>query len=179
MMRWDFWRRERRETDLEDEIAYDLALDAEERIRSGVARQEAEQASRRDFGNVLLMKEGIREMWGWTSLERLAQDLRYGWRTLRKNPLFATMAVLSLALGIGANTAIFSFMDAILLRALPVQGPEDLVILNWHTKGPPGVVHSLSGSWFNDPHTGWTSGNLPFPEFELLRADNNVLSSIF
>ena len=73
MRRWDFWRRNRRETDLEDEIAYDLALDAEERIRSGVTRQEAEQASRRDFGNVLLMKEGIREMWGWKSLERLAK----------------------------------------------------------------------------------------------------------
>ncbi len=100
MMRWDFWRRERRETDLEDEIAYDLALDAEERIRSGITRQEAERASRRDFGNVLLLKEGIREMWGWTSLERLGHDLRYGWRTLRKNPLFATMAVLSPALGI-------------------------------------------------------------------------------
>ena len=124
MMRWDFWRRKRRESDLDDEIAYDLALDTEERIRSGVTRQEAERASRRDFGNVLLLKEGIREMWGWTSLERLAQDLRYGWRTLRKNPLFATMAVLSLALGIGANTAIFSFMDAILMRALPVGVPE-------------------------------------------------------
>ena len=179
MMRWDFWRRERRETDLEDEIAYDLALDAEERIRSGITRQEAERASRRDFGNVLLLKEGIREMWGWTSLERLGHDLRYGWRTLRKNPLFATMAVLSLALGIGANTAIFSFMDAILMRALPVWRPGDLVILNWHTKGPPGVVHGMSGSWYNDPHTGWSSGDYPFPAFELLRANNSVLSSMF
>jgi macrolide transport system ATP-binding/permease protein len=178
-MRWDFWRRKRRETDLDDEIAYDLAMEAEERVRSGVARQEAEQASRRDFGNVLLLKEGIREMWGWTSIERLAQDLRYGWRTLRKNPLFATMAVLSLALGIGANTAIFSFMDAILMRALPVQRPGELVILNWHTKGPPGVVHGLSGSWYNDRHTGWTSGDFPYPAFESLRANNSVLSSMF
>src|SRR2546427_8155998 len=179
MMRWDFWRRERRETDLEDEIAYDLALDAEERIRSGVTRQEAERGSRRDFGNVLLIKEGIREMWGCTSLDRLGQDLRYGWRAFRKNPLFATMAVLSLALGIGANTAIFSFMDAILMRARPVWRPGDLVILNWHTKGPPGVVHGMSGSWYNDPHTGWSSGDYPFPAFELLRAKNSVLSSMF
>src|SRR5262249_26561918 len=115
MMRWGFWRR-KRETDLDEEIACDLALDTEERIRSGATRQEAERASRRDFGNELLLKEDIREVWGWMSLQRLGQDLRYGWRTLRKNPLFATMAVLSLALGIGANTAIFSFMDAILMR---------------------------------------------------------------
>src|SRR5918999_5902045 len=111
---WTFWRK-RRDTDLDDEIAYDLALDAEERVRSGTSREEAERASRRDFGNVGLVKEGIREMWGWTSFERLGQDLRYGWRTLRKNPLFTSMAVLSLALGIGANTAIYSFMDAIFM----------------------------------------------------------------
>src|SRR2546425_9482283 len=77
MMRLDFWRRERRETDLEDEIAYDLALDAEERIRSGITRQEAERASRRDFGNVLLLKEGIREMWRSEEHTSELQSLAY------------------------------------------------------------------------------------------------------
>jgi hypothetical protein len=178
-MRWGFWRRKQRETDLDDEIAFDLALESEDRNRSGIARREAERASRHDFGNVLLLKEEMREVWGWTSLQRLGQDLHYGWRTLCKNPLFATMAVLSLALGIGANTAIFSFMDAILMRALQVQRPGELVVLNWHTKDLPRVVHGLSGSWFNDPHTGWSSGHFPFPAFELLRANNTVLSSMF
>ncbi|MGH9584094.1 MAG: permease prefix domain 1-containing protein, partial [Bryobacteraceae bacterium] len=115
MIWWRFWRLKQRDSDLDDEIAYDLAADAEERIRSGVPREEAERTSRRDFGNVLMRKEDVREIWGWAWLQRLVQDIRYGWRTWRKNPLFVAMAVLSLALGIGANTAIFSVMDAIML----------------------------------------------------------------
>ena len=95
-MGWRPWRSKQRDTDLDDEIAYDLAAEAEERIRSGTPREEAERASYRDFGNVLLLKEDIREMWGLTSLERLGQDVRYGWRTWCKNPLFTIMAVLSL-----------------------------------------------------------------------------------
>ena len=102
-MRWDFWRLKHHEVDLDDEIAHDLALDAEERILSGDTPREAELAARRDFGNVGLLKEGVREMWGWTSLERLARDFRYGWRTLRRSPLFTGMAVLSLALGISGS----------------------------------------------------------------------------
>jgi hypothetical protein len=129
-MRWDFWRR-KRNADLDDEIAHDLALEAEERIRSGLAPREAELASRRDFGNVGLLKEGVREMWGWTSLERLGRDVRYGWRSLRRSPLFAGMAVLSLALGIGANASIFSVINAILFRPLPaVERASELVSLN-------------------------------------------------
>jgi macrolide transport system ATP-binding/permease protein len=73
------------------------------------------------------------------------------------------MAVLSLALGIGANTAIYSFMDAILWRALPIANPEELVVFNWHTKDYPPVAHKFSGDAYNDPSTGYTSGNFPLP----------------
>ncbi len=179
MTRWRFWRRKQSEADLNDEIAYDLAADAEERLRSGIPCQEAEQASHRDFGNVLLLKEDIREMWGWTSLERLAQDVRYGWRTLRKNPLFTAMAVLSLALGIGANTAIYSVMDAIMIRALPVRAPGELVILNWHAKQEPVVVRSHNGSNYDDPGGGMTSPDFPWPAYELLHNRNSVFSTLF
>ncbi len=144
-MHWNFWRQKQRNTDLADEIAHDLALDAEERIRSGATPQEADQASRRDFGNVGLLKEGIREMWGWTSVERLGRDLRYGWRNLRASPLFTTMAVLSLALGIGANASIFSVINAILLRPLPgVERASELVVINEKLgagNGPPMVSY--------------------------------------
>jgi predicted permease len=135
-MRWDFWRRKQHNFDLDDEIAHDLAMDAEERIRSGESPDEAALAARRDFGNVGLLKENIRDTWGWASLERLARDLKYGWRSLRNSPLFATMAVLSLALGIGANASVFSVINAILLQPIPgVQRASELVSLNEKTSG--------------------------------------------
>ena len=111
--------------------------------------------------------------------EQLRRDVRYAGRMMAANPLFSVMAVLSLALGIGANTAIYSFMDAILMRALPVQHPESLVMFNWHAKDRPGVMHSSSGSQWMDPHTGRTSGNLPYGFLEQLRTGNPVLSSVF
>jgi macrolide transport system ATP-binding/permease protein len=167
-MQWQFWRRKQRNADLDDEIAHDLAAEAEERIRSGTPREEAEHSSRRDFGNVGLLKESIREVWGWTMLERLGQDIRYGWRTLGKNPLFTAMAVLSLALGIGANTAIYSVMDAIMIRALPVRDPSDLAILNWRAmaKVEPIVVQNHSGSNYVEPGSGMTSPDYPCHAYE-------------
>src|SRR5262249_11432017 len=111
--------------------------------------------------------------------EQLIQDLRYALRMMAGHPLFTGMAALSLALGIGANTAIYSFMDAILMRALPVQSPESLVVFNWHSKGFPPVAHNFSGNNFQDPKTGFTSGNFPYPAFELLRDNNTLFSSVF
>ena len=95
------------------------------------------------------------------------------------NKLFTAMAVLSLALGIGANTAVYSFMDAIMLRALPVRHPEQLVILNWHAKAQPAVIHTFDGGGHQDAKTGFTSSYLPFPAVEFLSSNSSVLSNLF
>jgi macrolide transport system ATP-binding/permease protein len=111
--------------------------------------------------------------------EPFAQDIRYAFRSMAGSKLFTSMAVLSLALGIGANTAIYSFMDAVMLRALPVKHAEQLAILNWRAKSDAPVVHSHWGSNYDQPGGGTTSPNFPYPAFELLRDHNGVLSTLF
>src|SRR5947209_6908637 len=111
--------------------------------------------------------------------EQLLHDLRYAARMMAAQPLFSAMAALSLALGIGANTAIYSFMDAILVSALPVQNPQSLVVFNWHAKDRPAVIHSSSGSSWHDPKGWLTSGNMPFGFFETVRDSNPVFTSVF
>jgi hypothetical protein len=93
----------------------------------GLSPEEARREARRAFGNTTLIKEQTHEAWGWAALEHFAQDIRYGVRQLRRAPAFTITAVLILALGIGAVTAVFSLIDAALLRMLPVEKPEQLV----------------------------------------------------
>jgi macrolide transport system ATP-binding/permease protein len=125
-----FWRwRRSREQDLERELRSDLELEAAEQQEGGLSAQEAGYAAQRAFGNTTFIKEDIRAMWGWGSIDRLAQDLSYALRLLRKSSAFTVTAVLSLGIGIGMNTAIFSLLDAVLLRDLPVRSPEELVVL--------------------------------------------------
>src|SRR3954447_17029688 len=94
--------------------------------------------------------------------EQLAQDIRYALRTMAARPLFTAMAVLSLALGIGANTAIYSFMDSILMRAIPVRDPASLVLLNWQAAKEGRIMHSYSGTNYTDPDRGMVGLNLPW-----------------
>jgi predicted permease len=108
----------------------------------------------------------------------MLHDLRYALRTLLANRLFAAMAMLSLALGIGANTAIYSLMDAILVKTLPVQDPGSLVVLQWYAKGRTPIVRSINGSLWSDPQYGQVSPNLPWRLYEILEKDNPVLSHI-
>ncbi len=149
-------QRRRKETELHDELQFHLAEEINERQADGLSAEEAVRAARRDLGNVTLLREDARTLWTWTPVEQLAQDVRYGLRGMGKHRLFTVLAGLSLALGIGANTAIYSFMEAILLRSLPVADPASLVAVSWRS-GPGNsskrgefVVQSIDGRTYNE-----------------------------
>ena len=176
-------RRRSKEDELARELEFHLEEEAAERQEDGMPAQEARRAARRELGNLGAVLEETRATWSWTVLEQLAQDLRYGARTLARNPAFTLLAALSLALGIGANTAIYSFMDALLMRRLPVADAGALVVPKWHFPAArdtsDSVVHDISGQIYDDPRTGSTSAVFPFPAFERLRQWDGVLSVLF
>ena len=123
------WAWRRKESELDEEIRFHLAEEAEERVTDGVAPEQAISAARRDFGNVALVREATREAWGWGVAERLIQDVRYALRTMHRHPGFSAAVVLTLAVGTGANTAIFTVVNSLLLRPLPVDEPDRLALV--------------------------------------------------
>ena len=155
------WRRDRDDRDLDDEIRFHLAEEARLRIDRGVPPADAWAATRRDFGNVATVKEVTRAMRSWTALESFAHDLRFGLRLLRRSRLFAFFSIVSLALGIGATTAIFSLFNAVVLRQLPVKDPDRLVALSF----------AAGGSRRNN--------YLTYPLFDRLRTANTTFDGMF
>ncbi|MBI3406179.1 MAG: ABC transporter permease [Acidobacteria bacterium] len=128
-MRFRFWQK--RETDLDTEIQTHLQMSAEDRVDRGESRDDANRSAQKEFGNVGLVKEITRDVWGWRWLEDFFQDARYGLRSFRRTPIVTAVAILSLAFGIGANSALFSVVDAVLLKTLPVKDPEALVLFEY------------------------------------------------
>jgi putative ABC transport system permease protein len=121
--------RRRLYTDLSDEIEAHLEEKIEELVQSGMSRKNAVATARREFGNLTLIEEESREVWQWPTIESFLADLRYGIRMLRRNPAFGLTAILILAVGIGANAAVFSIVDSILLKPLPYADQERLMMV--------------------------------------------------
>src|SRR4051812_42424893 len=150
MRRLRYWMESaRRSEGLREEMELHLAEKAAELQADGMTAEDARAEARRRFGNVGRKHEESREIWIKRFWSELGQDVRYGWRTMFANKTFSVLAVLSLALGIGANTTIYSFMESILMRSLPVADAESLVVLNWTSRGPQNAnkewVHVMHG----------------------------------
>lgn len=154
------FRRNRNAQQLDDEIQFHLDQQVAENLAAGMSPQEARYAAMRAFGNPTFLKEETYDAWGWVWLEQIVCDVRYAARTLTKNPGFTAVAALTLALGIGANTSIFSFINAMVIRTLPVASPSELFLLSPF-----------------DSHQG--SLGFSYPLYEAVRDENRTLAGIF
>src|SRR6267154_384067 len=146
-MKWlkQLFSRRRLYSDLSEEIREHLEEKIEELVAGGMSRKEATYAARREFGNVRLTEEDSRTVWRWPSVEEFLADIRYGLRALRRNPTFTAVALLTIAIGIGANTAVFSVVNSVLLKPLNYPNAERLVSLHQSAPGAPGLADFESG----------------------------------
>jgi predicted permease len=156
---FSFWSRQKRDSELNEELQSHLKMAAQDRRDRGEPPERAGLAAQNEFGNVGLIREVTREMWGGASLERLMQDLRFGLRMLVKSPGFTIVAVLTLALGIGANTALFSVVNGVLFKPLPYPQPEKLV-------------------WLAESKPNFATGSISYPNFRDWQKDNHTFSGM-
>ena len=140
----------RADADLDRELRTHLALEEDEQIDAGLAPRDARDAARRALGSMTLVKEDTRAAWGWIAVEQCARDLRYGLRGLWRTKWISAAAVITLALGIGANTALFSVVDAVLLRALPFREPDQLVVVTQDSSAIGQNVNQFAPTTFFD-----------------------------
>ena len=141
-MRW--WQIGKRDADLERELQSDIALEEEEQRERGLSAKEARYAALRAFGNLTLIREQTRAVWSWSMIESLLRDLKIGLRTLLRTPGFSLIAVLVMALCIGATTSLFTVVRSVLLKPLPFRDPDQLVMIYEHFRDP-----SMNAQEFN------------------------------
>ncbi len=167
------FQREQLSRDLEEEMRLHIELRARKLRKQAVA--DAEFAARRQFGNPTALREMSSEAWGWAAWERLGQDVRHAFRTLRKTPAFTVVAILTLALGLGINTAVFSVVNAVMLRRLPYTDPDRLVLLwgQYLRNVPPGFV-SPEAKWGGPQRVN----NLSAPAFLEFQKDTDAFAGL-
>ena len=174
-----YFRRDRFDRELEIEMRFHLDMKAADQVDAGLTPQDATLRARRKFGNVALLHERSRETWAIRWADELARDVRYSLRMIRKSPVLASVVVLSMGLAIGANTAIFSLVDAVMLRTLSVRNPSELVLFGW-SSGPNPAIDYHDGSGTDDPKTGLEIGSsLTYDEFQRMTVANQSLSDLF
>ncbi len=145
-------------------------------MERGESPESARASAHRDFGNLMLIKDVTRDIWGWTSLERIIHDVRFAWRMLIKSPAFTIVAIASLAIGIGANSAIFSLVDALLLRSLPVRDPQQLRLVLW--TGTPRIPFANGSGYSTTLHGVQVHSSFSYPMYKLLRASVPQFSAL-
>jgi predicted permease len=172
-----FFGRQKSDRDFDEEMRMHLHLLTEQGIRRGMSPEEARSAARRQFGNIPLLQQSRREMRSMMTLANLGRDLRFGVRQLRRSPSLAAIAVISLALGIGANTAIFTIAEKVLLDSLPVKNPHELRLLTW-VSGHQQPVPPVWGDVGATEEGGLRSTAFSYPVLEELRKKTDVFADL-
>jgi predicted permease len=165
--------------EVDDELRFHMDQQADKYMRAGMSREEALRRVRLEFGGIDQVREDCHDARGVSFLESLAQDLRYGLRMLAKSPAFTAVIVLTLALGIGANTAIFTLVDAVMLRSLPVRDPQQLVVAQWSARQLPRNGTSSFGDCARREENATTlvGCSLSYPMFQEIQKQKSVFES--
>ncbi|HEY2169481.1 MAG TPA: ABC transporter permease, partial [Candidatus Angelobacter sp.] len=172
--------RRQSDADLCEELAFHIQAEVQKNLALGMSHEEARRQALIAFGGIQQTRESLREVHRGRFLESLVQDSRYAWRMLRKTPVFTTIAVLTLAIGIGMNTAIFSLIDGVLFRALPVHKPEEVVLLKWHARKRPQNMSQRGYGYCesNFAETDYRSCSFSLPWLREASAQTNLFSGV-